>query len=46
MTKNQFDTLCSQYGVAPSVALENPAIVEALRARDSVAVERVLANEF
>jgi len=46
MTKNQFDILCAQYGVAPSIALENPDIVAALRARDSAEVERILANEF
>ena len=46
MTQNQFATLCEQYGVAPSIALENPSIVAALRARDSAEVERVLANEF
>jgi hypothetical protein len=46
MTQNQFAALCAQYGVAPSIALENPNIVAALRARDSVAVEHVLANEF
>jgi hypothetical protein len=46
MTQNQFAALCAHYGIAPSLALENPAIVQALRARDSVAVERILANEF
>ena len=46
MTKNQFDALCAQYGVAPDIALDNPNIVAALRARDSAEVERVLANEF
>lgn len=46
MTQNQFAALCEQYGVAPDIALENPNIVDALRARDSAEVERVLANEF
>jgi len=46
MTQNQFAALCAQYGIAPSLALENPDIVAALRARDSAAVERILADDF
>jgi hypothetical protein len=46
MTQNEFLTLCLEHGVAPSLALENPAIVEALKARDAQAVATILTNEF
>ena len=46
MTQNEFVSLCEKYGVAPSVALENESVREALKARDSAAVERALKEEF
>ena len=46
MTQFSFQALCAHYGIHPSVALENEAIVEALKARDDEAVERILKEEF
>ncbi len=46
MTANEFSALCSEYGIHPSVALENDDIVEALKNRDTEAVADILANEF
>ncbi len=46
MTKSEFAALCEEYTIPPSLALENPAIVEALRERDDVEVERVLREEY
>lgn len=46
MTRNEFARLCELYLIAPAVALENDAIRAALAARDSKAVERLLATEF
>lgn len=46
MTKNDFLTLCLEHCVDPSLALENPAVVEALKARDAQAVAAALTNEF
>jgi len=46
MTKNEFLALCLEHCVDPNLALENPAIVEALKARDAQAVATILTNEF
>lgn len=46
MTQNEFLALCLEHCVDPSIALENPAIVEALKARDAQAVATILTNEF
>ena len=46
MTRNQFLALCLTYGIAPAIALENANVRSALAARDAVAVEFALANEF
>lgn len=46
MTANEFSALCSEYGIPPSVALENDDIVEALKNGDADAVADILANEF
>ena len=46
MTQHNFQVLCARYGIHPSIALENEDIVEALKARDDEAVERILKEEF
>jgi hypothetical protein len=46
MTQNQFAALCIQYGIAPSIALENDQLREALKARDDKKVIEILTNEF
>jgi hypothetical protein len=46
MTRLEFLALCGEYNVDPAVALENEAVVEALRQRDAAEVERVLREEF
>ena len=46
MTKFSFQALCAHYGVHPDIALENEALVDALRARDDQEVERILKEEF
>ena len=46
MTRNQCTALCLAYGIAPSIAMENENVRSALAARDAVAVEFALANEF
>lgn len=46
MSKFEFLALCEQYTIEPSLALENPLIVEALRERDDDEVERVLREEY
>ena len=42
MTQNQFAALCEEHLVAPAIALENPAVRNALKARDDEAVIRAL----
>jgi hypothetical protein len=46
MTQNQFADLCTQYGIHPSIALENDQLREALKARDDKKVIEILTNEF
>jgi len=46
MTQNQFLTLCLQHNVAPNVALENEAIVEALRERNDALVEQLITEQL
>jgi DNA-binding GntR family transcriptional regulator len=46
MTQNQFLALCNEHHIDPSVALEHPAIVEALKDRDDEAVIAALTNDF
>lgn len=46
MTQFSFQALCAHYGIHPEIALENENIVEALKARDDEAVERILKEEF
>lgn len=46
MTLTQFETLCGNVLIEPSLALENEEIVEALRNRQYSKVEELLANQF
>jgi hypothetical protein len=46
MTQNQFLALCNEHLVDPGIALENPAIVEALETRNDEAVIAALTNDF
>jgi hypothetical protein len=46
MTQNQFNTLCTEQGIHPSIALENEELVEALQNRDDDKVVDILTNEF
>jgi hypothetical protein len=46
MTQNEFNALCQERTIDPSLALENDNLVEALKARDDEAVVIILNNEF
>jgi hypothetical protein len=46
MTANEFNALCQERTIDPSLALENPDIVEALKDRDDEAVVTILNNQF
>jgi hypothetical protein len=46
MTQNQFNTLCNEHGIAPSIALENEELIEALRERDDERVIQIITKEF
>jgi hypothetical protein len=46
MTQTKFYSLCAQYYLEPSLALENDDLVEALQNRDDAEVERILLEEF
>lgn len=46
MTANQFAALCLEHDIAPSVALENDELVQALRDRDDERVVEIITNEF
>jgi len=46
MTQIKFYSLCAQYYLDPSLALENDDLVEALQNRDDAEVERILLEEF
>jgi hypothetical protein len=46
MSKQDFIILCVKYTVEPSIALENPDLCDALRAKDEEEVERILCEEF
>jgi len=46
MTQNQFNTLCNEHGIAPSIALENENLIEALRERDDERVIQIITEEF
>lgn len=42
MTSSEFLTLCFEHNTTPELALENDAIVDALRARDDALVEKLM----
>jgi hypothetical protein len=46
MTANQFNALCAERTIDPSLALENPAIIEALKAKDDETVVDILDTAF
>ena len=46
MTQNQFNTLCNEHGIAPSIALENEELIEALRERNDERVIQIITEEF
>jgi len=46
MTQNQFNTLCNEHGIAPSIALENEELIEALRERNDERVIQIIKEEF
>ena len=46
MTANQFNALCAERTIDPSLALENDDLVEALKAKDDEAVVTILDNQF
>ena len=46
MTQNQFAALCNQYGIHPSIALENDDLRQALKDRNDKRVIEILTNEF
>ena len=46
MTQNQFNALCNEHCIDPSLALENDELVDALRKRDDDRVVEILTKEF
>ena len=46
MTQTEFITLCLERTIYPELALENEAIVEALKAKDDERVIELLNNAF
>ena len=46
MTQNQFNTLCTEHCIDPSLALENENLIEALRERDDERVIEIITQEF
>jgi hypothetical protein len=47
MTRNEFAMLCEAYCIAPSLALENERIVQALRDRVSIGeMENIFLEEM
>jgi hypothetical protein len=46
MTQNQFDALCSEHNIHPSIALENDDLRQALKDRNDQQVIEILTNEF
>ena len=46
MTQNQFNALCTEHCIAPSLALENENLIEALRERDDERVIEIIKQEF
>ena len=46
MTLSKFVSLCHERTIDPSLALENPAIIEALKAKDDETVIDILDTAF
>lgn len=46
MTQTEFNTLCQERTIDPSLALENDELVQALKNRDDEAVVAILNNQF
>jgi len=46
MTQIDFLTLCLQHNLTPELALENDELVQALREKDDVEVQRIIEQEF
>lgn len=46
MTATQFRSLCEGYLISPEIALENPAVADALADRDDKRVRELIENEF
>lgn len=46
MTQTQFQILCGEHLIDPTMALENQNIVQALRESDDEKVKRILETEF
>ena len=46
MTQTNFYALCNQHCICPSVALENDALIEALKNKDNSEVKRLLTEDF
>ena len=46
MTQSHFYTLCAEYYIEPSIALENDDVILALKNQDDAEVERILTDAF
>jgi hypothetical protein len=46
MTQNEFNQLCNDQLIDPSIALENDEIVSALRSKDDDLVKELLTTQF
>jgi len=46
MTQNEFNLLCNDQLIDPSIALENDEIVSALRSKDDDLVKELLTTQF
>lgn len=46
MTQNQFNALCNEHCIHPSIALENEELIEALQNKDDAKVVEILTNQF
>ena len=46
MTQTNFYELCNQHCILPAIALENDALIEALKNKDDAEVNRILTEDF
>jgi hypothetical protein len=46
MTQNQFNALCNEHNIHPSIALENDELRQALQDRNDQQVIEILTNDF